>query len=340
MLAATQTLLHPIKSGAIDVSGRRVAFLNASMHSDMSVFANADLTLQQYFKPYADELVNASLAVSTDIPNDNESYDLLCILLPKNMIEARYLMARGARLLRSGGTLICAADNKAGGTRLKKLMMNFGFQDLYDDARNKARVIWGVANNLDKSKIEAAIDEGQECTILDGDFLSQAGVFGWDKIDKGSQILSKYIPADLKGKGADFGCGYGYLSRLVLSNCRKVKQLHCIDADYRAVNLCEKNLVNFDVKKDFIWFDLTKPQDNIRNLDFIIMNPPFHDGKKTDISIGHNFIDQAHKALRRGGRLIMVANNHLAYENILADIFFEHSKLHEAQGFKVFCAVK
>ncbi len=336
--AAIETLLHPIKSG--DIDGKKIAFLNALMHADMSVFSKSDMILQQHFKPYVDELISSGFAVSPDIPSDDKSYDLVCILMPKNMIEARYFLARAAGLLKDGCVLICAADNKAGGSRIKKLMQDLGFEDLYGDARNKARVVWGCANNLDKSKIEHAIDEGQECAVLDGEFISQAGIFGWNKIDKGSQILSKYIPADLKGKGADFGCGYGYLSRLILSNCKKVKQLYCIDADYRAVNLCEKNLAEFESNKEFLWHDLTKPQDSLRNLDFIIMNPPFHDGKKTDISIGRNFIDQAHKALRRNGRLIMVANNHLDYERVLNDQFFEYSKLYEGQGFKVFCALK
>ncbi len=341
MTAAIETLLHPIKAGAIDATAKHVVFLNAGMHSDMAVLKTAaDLTLQQYFKPYVDDLTVAGFSVSSDIPSDDGSYDLLCIALPKNMTEARYLIARGARLLRSGGTLICAADNKAGGSRLKKLMQGFGFSDLRGDARNKARSVWGVATHLNADEVSKSILAGQEQEILGGEFISRAGVFGWDKIDKGSQILSQYIPADLKGKGADFGCGYGYLSRYALSHCSKIKRLYCADADYRAVGLCEKNLAELECDKEFIWCDLTKSQDDLRNLDFIIMNPPFHDGKKTDMSIGQSFINTAHQSLRRGGRLFMVANNHLAYEDVLEEIFFECHKLHEGQGFKVFCGVK
>ncbi len=336
-----ETLLYSIKFGAFDIGGKKVAFLNAAMHPDMLVLkAAADLTLQQYFRPYVDDLIAAGFSVSYDITSDDGSYDLLCIALPKNMTEARYLIARGARLLRSGGTLICAADNKAGGLRLKKLMQNFGFSDLQGDARNKARSVWGVANHLNKYEIDKAIIAGEEQEILGGKFISRAGVFGWDKIDKGSQILLQYIPADLKGKGADFGCGYGYLSRYALLNCKNIKKIYCADADYRAVGLCKKNLAELECDKEFIWCDLTKSQDDLHNLDFIIMNPPFHDGKKTDISIGQGFINIAYQSLRRGGRLFMVANNHLAYEYVLNEIFFKCNKLYEGQGFKVFCSVK
>ncbi len=341
MSEVIKTLLYPIKSQAIDIEGKRALFLNAAMHFDVSVLKDLDLTLQQSFKPYIDELANAGFTAFHDIPNEAKSYDIVCISLPKNIIEAQYLIAKGALLLRSGGILICAAGNKSGGSRLKKIMQNFGFQDLYEDARNKARVVWGaLTTKLNDSEIANSIVKGSAQDILGGEFISQAGVFGWDKIDKGSQILAKYIPADLKGRGADFGCGYGYLSHYILLHCKKIKQLYCLDADYRAIELCEKNLTKFECSKEFIWCDLTKPQEHFRNLDFIIMNPPFHDGKKTDISIGQSFINEAHKSLRHGGGLYMVANNHLAYDNILEEIFFKCSKLYEGQGFKMFFAVK
>ena len=70
------------------------------------------------------------------------------------------------------------------------------------------------------------------------------------------------------------------------------------------------------------------------------MNPPFHNGKKTDCAIGNAFIETALQALRPGGQLFMVANNHLPYEEALADKFYECIKLHEGQGFKVFHARK
>ncbi len=340
MSLAVETLLHPFGNGVLDINDGKTAFLNAVYHPDISALKGGDLYLQQYFAPSCNELVQAGFSVSPDIPSKYKSYDFVCILLPKNMVEARYLMAHGSRLLRAGGVLVCAADNKAGGTRLKKLMQKFGFDDLYDDARNKARVVWGIANNLDEAELNAAILAGEEKPVLGAEFISQAGIFGWDKIDKGSQILSKYISSDLKGKGADFGCGYGYLSDFILSHCKKIKQFYCIDADYRAVELCRKNISKYECKKEFLWCDLTKPQDKVANLDFIVMNPPFHNGKKTDISIGQSFIESAHKSLRRGGHLWMVANAHLPYEEILKQSSFECNKLHEGQGFKIFCAVK
>ncbi len=343
MSLAVDTLLYAIRNGSFDTSNKDIAFINAQACQDLTVFNNSNITLQQHFKPYEKELSEAGFLVVPDIEdllNNKKSYDLACVLLPKNMVEAQYLMAIATRFLRHNAILLCAAENKAGGLRIKKLMQNFGFEALQEEARNKARAVWGYCQKPNDGKINSAILAGRERKILDGKFISRPGLFGWDKIDKGSEIITRYIPADLKGRGADFGCGYGYLSRFLLSNCKKVEQLYCIDADYRAVELCRKNLEQFDCRKEFLWRDLTKAQDDLCNLDFVIMNPPFHENKREDMSIGQDFIYVAHAALRQGGKLFMVANNHLPYEKILKNKFTRCHKLYEGHGFKVFCSVK
>ncbi|PCI54990.1 MAG: hypothetical protein COB36_09060 [Alphaproteobacteria bacterium] len=340
MSLALNTLLHQIQSGSFGLDGRRIVFLNAMFHSDLSVLRERDLTVQQHFKPYENALVGAGFTVQPDIPCDDGAYDAVCLLVPKNMVEARYFLARGIRLLRRGGVLICAAENKAGGTRLKKMMHSFGVQDLCDDARNKARAVWGIVHDVQEDELEKALNAGGVQDILDGKFTSQAGVFGWDRVDKGSELLTQYLPLDLKGRGADFGCGYGYLSEFLLSNCPKIKQLSCLDADYRAVELCRKNLAQFNQDTQFMWCDLTQRDGGLKNLDFVVMNPPFHDGKNTDLSIGKNFIETAHQSLRRGGRLWMVANNHLSYEHVLNHMFLKCDKVYEGQGFKILVALK
>ena len=56
--------------------------------------------------------------------------------------------------------------------------------------------------------------------------------------------------------------------------------------------------------------------------------------------IGRAFIAAAAAALKPGGRLWLVANRHLPYEQALARGFGEVRKLADAGGFKVIHAVK
>ncbi|MGH1376017.1 MAG: methyltransferase [Alphaproteobacteria bacterium] len=340
MSMACETLFYWIRNGSLIEPKARVAFLNASYHHDIGEVSCDELVVQQHFKPFADDMTQRGVSVLPKCPDDLASYDVVLVLLPKSTLETEYYIACALRLLKKGGLLVCSADNKAGGSRLKKTLQKFGLSDVDSESRNKARVVWGRVEQPDISYIDQSYQKGLVQPILDARFVSEPGVFGWNKVDKGSEILTTCLPKDLKGKGADFGCGYGYLSDFILSHRPKVKRLHVLDADYRAVQVSRTNLSHYECPLEFIWCDLTKVQNDLRNLDFVIMNPPFHEGKKTDNAIGQAFIQSAYASLKRGGRLWMVANNHLPYEDVLEQQFFEVRKHYEGQGFKVYEALK
>lgn len=340
MKNAVDTLFYLIQNTSFPNGGGQCLFLNAQFHDDLLDFEKHTITLQQHFKPHADILSKAGLKVSYDFPDGVRSYDAVFILIPKNIIEAQYMIAKGSECLREGGVLVCAADNKAGGARLKKMMQGLGFQDIEQESRNKARAVWAVKQSPDEAALSQAIKAGEAQPVLKSTFISQPGVFGWDKIDTGSKILTEYLPKDIAGIGADFGCGYGYLSSHLLSEYKNISQLLCIDADHKALTVAKENLNEFDCDKRFLWSDLTTFQSDISDLDFIVMNPPFHEGKKTDSDIGVSFISCAYASLKKQGRLFMVANQKLPYEDILRQKFTQSEKLYEGLGFKVYTAIK
>jgi 16S rRNA (guanine1207-N2)-methyltransferase len=73
-----------------------------------------------------------------------------------------------------------------------------------------------------------------------------------------------------------------------------------------------------------------------RQYDAVVMNPPFHSGKKEDIALGESFIRAAWNSLKRGGRLFFVANRHLPYEKIIPDL----GSLYEGGGFKIIAGTR
>ena len=320
-----------------DLPPGAVGFLNATYHPFLDRWKNRPLLLQQFFKPYAETLEARSFKTAPELMKAT-SYSMIIIDMPRNIIEAKALIAQGLNMLQPQGVIICAGGNKAGGTRLKKILKDFGATEIDESSKNRARLGRGIKNDLDQDTINAALDAGAMRPIVDGEFHSMPGIFGWDKVDKGSDILEQIIPIDLKGVGADFGCGYGFLAAHILDDCPDVKHLYCIDADWRAVQACAKNIQHGAA--EFLWEDLTKPIPALKNLDFIVMNPPFHEGKSTDANIGAAFIKTAAQSLKPGGALWMVANLKLPYEDVLKTNFASISKKFEGQGFKVFCAIR
>lgn len=340
MSAPLNTLLETIRNGQDFISGARVLFLNAQFDPALNALDVREIICLQDFRPYAHILEDQGHCTAHQDGVLSDSFDVAFLLLPKNMIEARFMIARAVNSLRQGGALFCSADNKAGGTRIAKLMDEFGFGDIVSTSGNKSRCVVGIMNTARPDVAQKALYEGRAQPIEEARFISQPGIFGWNKIDKGSAVLTEFLPTDLRGGGADFGCGYGYLSDFILSHCTGIQHLNCVDADKRAVDVCRQNLDKYTCTKEFLWRDLTKPQSDLNNLDFVVMNPPFHEGKKQDIGIGLDFIDVAYQSLKKRGDLWMVANAHLPYEPLLGKRFFNVKKYYEGRGFKVFQATK
>lgn len=337
MNAVLETLFLPLTQGIISQIdfGLERTFLGAQYHPLLEELKPN--FLQQHFKPYATFLEEQGFKVhALDFPAPG-TQDMIFMLAPKNAGEAESLIAAAHAQLKSGGLLVAAADNKAGGSRLEKWLQKAGFGDISHLSKNKARVVWGHKENKNTN---ISLPAPQSLQMQNGkNFYSWKGIFSWNKIDKGSEILLQNLPHDFSGTGADYGCGYGYLSQNLLQNNKEIKKLYCIDADKRALLCCAKNCKDFS-ETDYLWEDLTQPVAALKNLDFIIMNPPFHEGKKTDSTLGVAFLKTAAQSLKSGGVLWFVANVHLPYEDKLKALFSSNEKRFEGQGFKVFCCVK
>jgi len=304
--------------------------------------ANLKADWVQEFKPYADHLTANSVS-SFCAPPLNKKYNYALCCLPKQKEEALYLLACALDCLDKDGLLLAGAANDAGGKRLDKWFHDLGL-NAQNLSKSKCRIVWAYKKNPSQEKIKKFISQGSVRKIKLGndEFFTKPGIYGWNKIDVGSKLLVENITDDLSETGADFGCGYGYIANKILNGNKKVKKIYAIDADYNAVECCKKNLEKYqkDYSIEYQWKDLSVKSDDLKNLDWIVMNPPFHEGKNTDTDLGRKFIENAAASLRKGGALYMVANAHLPYEAILTGFFDKVEKIIENQGFKVFKAIK
>lgn len=157
-----------------------------------------------------------------------------------------------------------------------------------------------------------------------------AGDFSWDRVDPGSALLAATLPR-LSGDGADLGCGVGWLAHPLLRD-PKITSLVLVDIDRRAVDAARHNVD--DPRVDIRWAD-ARGELALEGLDFVVMNPPFHQGGIEDHGLGFAFIAAARRTLRRSGSLWMVANRHLPYEAKLGELFKTVTPRADKSGFKV-----
>ncbi|NMW24374.1 methyltransferase, partial [Rhodanobacter denitrificans] len=169
------------------------------------------------------------------------------------------------------------------------------------------------------------------------------GLFAWDRIDRASALLAEHLPTDLRGRVADLGAGYGYLSAQVVARCPRVEALDLYEAEARALEPARTNLARAkreygrELAATIYWHDVTRGL--AQRYDAIVSNPPFHQGRADLPELGRAFIVSAAEALVPDGRLLIVANRHLPYEAVLASRFHEVRTLVVREGFKVIEAV-
>lgn len=340
MLPSLQTLFLPLENGDVP-NASPVLFMGAGWHPYLAQFEILDAW--QPFRPMAEELEARGIHNPAQLP-DEKRYNLALIHLPKQANEAKFFLASALKLLNPGGYIIACAANDAGGGRIEGWMKDAGIEPS-SHSKNKCRAVYGVRPD----KLLDIVDEWyvlglpREVDMASGlKFMSQPGLFSWDRVDAGSKLLADHLPNDLKGIGADFGCGIGYLTYSVLKSCSNVRAMHCLDADIRALACASTNLetVRSVESLAFYWKDLSKPVPELPPLDFVVMNPPFHEGKKAAAALGQAFIENAARTLKRGGMLCMVANRHLPYESILQNSFANVQIVIDDKGFKVLRAVK
>jgi 16S rRNA (guanine1207-N2)-methyltransferase len=241
--------------------------------------------------------------------------------------------ALALRALKPGGRLDAMAPKDKGGSRLKKELEGFGVEVGESAKAHHRRCV--VIRPKTLGGLDEAIAAGAPRLVEGLEAWSQPGVFAWDRIDAGSLLLAQTAPK-LKGAGADLGCGYGALATVVLGS-PAVTSLRLIDLDRRAIAAAKQNVT--DPRATFEWAD-ARTVEAAGDLDFIVTNPPFHDGGAEDKRLGQAFIRQAAGMLGKGGVLWLVANRHLPYEAELNAAFKRVRMAADAGGYKVFEAVK
>jgi len=173
-----------------------------------------------------------------------------------------------------------------------------------------------------------------------GQLFSKPGLFGWNKIDRGSALLAQHLnnffdafstaPQSL----LDLGCGYGYLSVMAAQiPTENALQIIASDNCAAAIIACRKNFSTFNIAGDVIADDCAG---NISGtFDALLCNPPFHQGFKTDSRLTEKFIQSAARHLKHNGRALFVVNQFVPLEKLAQAVFARSEKIAQADGFKL-----
>ena len=338
--AALETLFLPFSEGRLAwPSAGGAMFLRARDGWPLRERPLPGLICEQSFKPEAAALSQAGFAVN--VTGGAKTYELVLILPPRQRDEARALMARAVAMTKPGGRIVVSQSNDEGARSSQSDLAQLT-GDVESMSKNKCRVFWTASlARLNVSLLSnwQALDAPRP--IADGRFMSRPGIFAWDRIDVASALLAEHLPANLAGRAADLGAGFGYLSSELLARCPGITALDVYEAENRALELARLNLKSFEARTpiDYRWHDVSAGLPD--TYDVIVTNPPFHAQRGIDRpDIGRRFIAVAADSLRPGGKLWLVANRHLPYEHVLSDSFDSVRTVVQQHGYKIIEAVR
>lgn len=310
-----------LAADAVSLPEGRVLLLRPPADLDLDGLPET-LTAVHGFKPDHDALAARGVDVS---PILSGHYDSAVVFVARAKGQTFDMIAQACAAVPDGATILVDGQKVDGvDSVLRQCRKAFDVGEVYSKAHGKTFELKAHPAPEGWSAPPAKIDG----------FTTRAGVFSADGADVGSALLSEHL-SKVSGRVCDLGAGWGYLSQAVLAS-KAVTACTLIEAEHQALECARMNVD--DPRAVFHWADATTWSGG--PFDVVISNPPFHTARKADPALGRAFITAAARLLTPGGRLLMVANRHLPYEETLDATFSEVRVLADKDGFKVIEALK
>lgn len=312
----------------------RALFIGAETHPALKEWP--ELLGWQPLKPKADAWDRAGFLRVDELPDGK--WPLVLVLPGKSRDETLAWFALARDRLESGGRIIAAMPNTAGAARFEKELAKAA-GNITSIQKHKCRAFHAVEDGTwNESLFGEWRGLAKPKLIPETKLITRAGIFSSDHIDPGSQLLADHLPANLHGRVADLGAGWGFLSDAALRRCPRIERIDLFEADARALECARANLSGHERDIGFHWHDVTTGLPE--TYDFILMNPPFHSGQDTDVDLGRAFLTTAAASLKRNGKLHFVANRQLPYEPMLDHLRLAWRKVAENAAYKLLFAEK
>jgi 16S rRNA (guanine1207-N2)-methyltransferase len=332
-MTALQTLLHPFEAGLLPLpgDGARAIVFNARPGMRRPEGFRAGLSLVQGFRPYFLALERSGHDVAPEPQGDG--YDLALVLAGRHRGQNERWIAQALERTVLGGLILVAGSKDDGIASLRK---RIGELVPLEGALPKYHgIAFWFRCPADDEAARSLLARNPEI-VVEGRFRTASGMFSADAVDPGSRLLADSLPDDLRGRIADFCAGWGYLAAR-LAGRDNVGAIDLYEADYEALQAAKRNLADVSAPVGFHWHDLAAEPVAAR-YDAIVMNPPFHRGRAAEPDLGLRMIAAARSALKKGGRLLLVANRPLPYERELAAGFAASGEVTRDARYKVLWA--
>ena len=311
-----------IDDGALVLPAGKIAVMRPAADYDVAPLNRDEVMISHGYYPDFSAWSDAGYVVTPKA----EPASVAIVVVPRSKALARDMIARAA----SWAELVIVDGQRTDGvdSHFRDCRKRLG--DLPSIPKGHGRIFWFARTDKFADWITPPPEMGAH------GYFTTAGVFSDGAVDVGSALLAESLPEKLPAKMADLGAGWGYLAGPVLAR-KGVQSLDLIEAEALSLDCTRLNVTDPRVK--FHWADVMQFQSK-PGFDGVVMNPPFHTGRASEPHLGRAFIAAAARVLASHGKLWMVANRHLPYEQALRDSFRNVEEIAGNGAYKVFHATR
>ncbi|MBD2814637.1 16S rRNA (guanine(1207)-N(2))-methyltransferase RsmC [Xenorhabdus sp. Flor] len=275
---------------------------------------------------------NASFGLTAD-STFVKGCDTLIYYWPKSKHEARFQLRSLFSVLPVGTDVFIVGENRSGVRSVDKLMEGIATFRKIDTAR-RCSLFYG------QLEYQVQFDQNNwwnSYQVGDVTVNTLPGVFSQDDLDVGSRLLLSTFDTPISGSLLDIACGSGVLAT-VLGKNNPGLSLTLSDVNAAAITSSKATLKANKLEGNVITSNVYSAIEE--KFDWIISNPPFHDGLKTNLSAADDMIRMAPNYLKYGGKFRIVANAFLPYPELLDSAFGKHEVIAQTGKFKIYQATK
>lgn len=294
---------------------------------------------------------HSAVTVVSSVPNRTDGpFDHFLMLLPKGRGLARLWLLNGALATRTGGHIVIAGPNSGGIQSFARDAAALLGEGQLLGYRKGNRALMFERPLLLPADIPTPF---REPGILNGTYASypldaaqrnltiytRPGVFSRDGLDDGTRMLLSVLHLEPEETVLDLGCGAGVIG-LIASLAVNPRHVTMVDVDSLAIECSLETLARNGIEGPTVLQSVGFEGISDRRFHTIVTNPPFHSGHRVTTAMTEAFIRDAFDALLPGGRLLLVANRFLPYENPIRQRFGTVQILAADGRYQVFLATR
>lgn len=308
--------------------------------SDLLVLTNRwDIAQEATQKKFNTQFNDFDLSMVAD-----NSLDYFFYRISKEKPIVHHLLNEAWRSLKPHGKLFIAGHKHEGvKTYIEKTTALFHTQK---NITKQATAYFSVLEKNSPYNLQQQLDDSDYCQLRliatePCPIESKPGLFGWNKIDQGSQYLVDQL-ADIlhthpnkPSKALDLGCGYGYLTLAAaqLDACKTITHWSMTDNNAAAVVTAKHNINLNKLPAEVIAADCANSLQGA--FDLILCNPPFHQGFSVEGDLTERFLAASRRLLAPTGIAVFVVNQFIPLERKASGLFSKITTRASNGSFKI-----